>query len=172
MRMTLSCGTAGIALLTAAAMQAAGGARMLLYVDNSQGDDLTVIDMETLKPLGAIKVGNEPHGLCAPAGGRRLFVTIESEKNLKAIDTLTGRILDTIPVTGRPNQCAATPDGRFVGVPIRDSDSLDVVDTVKKKVVKVLPVKEPHNCFNAFAAAKSWNAWNCLPRRRSPVPWK
>jgi YVTN family beta-propeller protein len=132
----------------AAVLQAAPGARMLLYVDNSLGDDITVIDLATLKPIDTIKVGNQPHALCAPADGRRLFTTIESENNLKIIDTATGKITDTIPVTGKPNECASTPDGRYVGVPIRDGDSVDIVDTQLKKVVKVLPVKAPHNCFN------------------------
>jgi hypothetical protein len=50
----------------------------------------------------------------SPAGGRRLFATIEGEKTLKTIETTTGEILDTIPMTGRPNECAATPDGRYV----------------------------------------------------------
>jgi YVTN family beta-propeller protein len=152
MRTNVAYLTAGIALLAAAAMNAASkvdGARMLLFVDNSMGDDLTVIDLGTMKVVDTLKVGNEPHGLCAPADGRRLFVTIESEKNLKTIDTVTGKIVDTIPVTGRPNECAATPDGRYVGVPIRDGNSVDVVDTTQEKVVKVLPVKVPHNCFNS-----------------------
>ena len=130
------------------ALAADGGARMLLYVDNSLGDDISVVDLGTLKVVDTIKVGNQPHALCAPADGRRLFTTIESEKNLKIIDTLTGKITATIPVTGKPNECASTPDGRYVGVPIRDGDSLDIVDTLQKKVVKVLPVKAPHNCFN------------------------
>ena len=138
--------TLGIGLLTATAV---GGSRMLLYVDNSLADDITVIDLGTLKVTGTIKVGRYPHGLCAPADGRRLFTTIESEKNLKTIDTITGKVIDTIPVTGKPNQCAVTPDGRYVGVPIRDGDSVNIVDTVLKRVVKVLPVRVPHNCFNA-----------------------
>lgn len=141
-----------LVLLTAAATIAAaadGGARMLLYVDNSLGDDITVIDLGTLKVAGSIKVGNEPHALCAPADGRRLFTTIESEKNFKTIDTVTGKVIDVISVAGRPNECAATPDGRYVGVPLRDRDSVDIIDTTLKKVVKVLPVKEPHNCFNS-----------------------
>ncbi len=124
-------------------------ARLLLYVDNSLGDDLSVIDLSTLKVAGTIPVGNQPHGLCAPADGRRLFVTVESERNLKILDTASGKILATIPVTGRPNECAATPDGRYVGVPIRDGDAVDIVDTAAKKVVKALPVKTPHNCVNS-----------------------
>lgn len=143
--------TLGIAVLAAAMHAAAadGGARMLLYVDNSLGDDITVIDLGTLKIVDTIKVGDQPHALCAPADGRRLFTTIESEKNLKTIDTLTGKVIGNIAVTGKPNECAATPDGRYVGVPIRDGDSVDIVDTVQQKVVKVLPVKTPHNCFNS-----------------------
>lgn len=147
MRVTVPCIAVGIALL-AAINAAAAGARMLLYVDNSLGDDITVIDLGTLKTVDTIKVGGQPHALCAPADGRRLFTTIESENVLKTIDTITGKVLDTIPVTGKPNECASTPDGRYVGVPIRDGNSVDIVDTRLKKVVKVLPIKEPHNCFN------------------------
>ena len=152
MRITVPCKTAAFVLLAAAAMEAAssdGRARMLLYVDNSLGDDITVVDLATLKTVDTIKVGDRPHALCSPADGRRLFTTVESEKSLKTIDTLTGRIVDSIPVSGTPNECAATPDGHYVGVPIRDGNRVDIVDTMLKKVVKGLPVKEPHNCFNA-----------------------
>jgi YVTN family beta-propeller protein len=120
-----------------------------LYVTNSQGDDITVIDLSTLRAVGDIKVGEHVHGVCAPADGRRIFTTIESENNLKIIDTASDKVVNTIPLTGRPNQCAATPDGRYVGVPIRNANSVDIVDTIQKKVVKVLPVKLPHNCYDA-----------------------
>ncbi len=142
---------AGIALLASAAIHAAAppdNSRTLLYIDNSLGDDITVVDLGALKTVGTIQVGNKPHGLCAPADGRRLFTTIESEKNFKIIDTLTGKVTATIPVNGTPNECAATPEGRYAGVPIRDGNSVDIVDTVLRKVVKTLPVKTPHNCFN------------------------
>lgn len=138
-----------IALSMAGVSQAAPNRTMRLYVTNSLGDDITVIDLATFKVVGDIKVGKEVHGICAPADGRQLFTTIESEKKLKVIDTATDKIVATIPLTGRPNQCAATPDGRFVGVPIRDGNSVDIVDMAGKKVVKVLPVKVPHNCYNA-----------------------
>ncbi len=127
----------------------AGNGSGRLYVTNSLGDDITVIDLQSLKVVHDIKVGMHVHGVCAPADGRRLFTTIESERNLKVIDTETGNILSAIPVTGLPNQCASTPDGHYVGVPIRDGNSVDIVDTTQGKVVKVLPVKVPHNCYNA-----------------------
>jgi YVTN family beta-propeller protein len=145
----------GMVILLAATLEAGELARAAergeqkLYVTNSLGDDITVIDLADLKPAGDIRVGQAVHGVCAPADGRRLFTTIESEDNLKVIDTATDKVVDTIKLTGRPNQCASTPDGHYVGVPIRDGNSVDIVDTIQKKVVKVLPIRIPHNCYDA-----------------------
>ena len=119
-----------------------------LYVTNSLGDDITVIDLANFKAVGDIKVGKSVHGLCAPEDGRRLFTTIESENALKIIDAATDRVVNVIPLTGRPNQCASTPDGRYVAVPIRDHNSVDIVDTTKLRVVRVLPVSLPHNSYS------------------------
>ena len=120
-----------------------------IYVTNSEGNDITVIDLATRKVTADIRVGERVHGVCAPADGRTVFTTIESENNLKVIDTATNRVVVTIGLTGRPNQCASTPDGHYVGVPIRDGNSVDIVDIQQKKVVKVLPVRVPHNCYDA-----------------------
>jgi YVTN family beta-propeller protein len=120
-----------------------------LYVTNSEGDHIHVIDLQTLQVIGRIKTGDRPHGAAASADGRRFFTTVESDHSLRVIDTATDRIIKSVPLTGMPNQCAVTPDGRFVGVPIRDGDSVDVIDVAQGKVVKNLPVKVPHNCYNA-----------------------
>jgi YVTN family beta-propeller protein len=118
------------------------------YVTNSLGDNITMIDLATLKATGSIKVGKRVHGVCAEADGLKLFTTIESEKTLKIVDTTTNEVTATIPLTGRPNQCAATPDGHYVVVPIRDVGGADIIDTKLQKIVKVLPVNAPHNGYN------------------------
>jgi YVTN family beta-propeller protein len=120
-----------------------------LYVDNSEGSGVTVVDLKSLKPVGDIKIGVKVHGLAVQADGRRLFATVESDNTLRVVDTATDKILATIKLTGRPNQCAVTPDGKYVAVPIRDGDAVDIVDVARQKVVKTLPVKMPHNAFNA-----------------------
>ena len=120
-----------------------------LYVTNSTGDDIHVIDLNTLKVSGRIKTAPHPHGAAASADGRLFFTTIESDHTLLVFDTATDKVLKTIKLSGLPNQCAATPDGKLVGVPIRGGDSLDLVDVGKAAVVKNLPVKVPHNCYSA-----------------------
>lgn len=118
------------------------------YVTNSLGDDITMIDLATLKSTGTIKVGKRVHGICAQADGQKIFTTVESEKTLKVIDTATNEVTATIALTGRPNQCAATPDGHYVAVPIRDVGGVDIIDAHEGKIVKVLPVNAPHNAYN------------------------
>jgi YVTN family beta-propeller protein len=119
-----------------------------LYVTNSLGDDVTVIDVSSFKAIGDIKVGEHAHGLCAPATSGRLFTTVESDKSLKVIDTNTDQVVDTIPLAGEPNQCASTPDGRYVAVPEYYSDIIEIVDIPHRRVVTQLGIPHPHNCVN------------------------
>jgi YVTN family beta-propeller protein len=139
-----------------------------LYVDNSEGDDVSVIDLKTLNTVEDIRLGNKVHGLAIQADGRRLFATIESDNTLRVLDTATNKTIATIKLTGRPNQCAVTPDGHYVAVPIRDKNAVDIVDIEQEKVVKTLPVSKPHNAFNAgsnrylFVSAMGANQINII----------
>jgi YVTN family beta-propeller protein len=120
----------------------------LLYVGNSRGDDVSVVDLASLKVIGDITVGPRVHGLALTQDGRRLFTTSEIDHTLVISDTETHRIIGTVKLPGKPNQCAVTPDGRYVTVPIRDGDSVAIVDVNEQKIVKLLPIKEPHNSLN------------------------
>ena len=51
-----------------------------LYVANSAGNDLHVIDTATNSVIKRVEVGPEPHGLVATADGKQLFLTIENTK--------------------------------------------------------------------------------------------
>src|SRR6201996_6500074 len=135
--------------LGAAAVTGAGAAtRPILYVANSLGDDVTVIDVPTQKVITTIKVGSIVHGVCAPADGRHAYVTIESEHTLKVVDTKTNTVTGTIALPGQPNECAATSDGRYVVVPLlAPQNSAVVIDTAQNAIVKTFEVRHPHNCF-------------------------
>jgi YVTN family beta-propeller protein len=142
----------GLLLALGALLVMASGAgaatRSMLYVANSQGDDISIIDLATQKVVKTLKVGPIVHGVCAQADGRRAFATIESEHSLKVIDTRTNEVTDTIPLGGQPNECAATNDGRYVVVPLLAPVNMSVVvDVAQKKIVKSFKTVHPHNCF-------------------------
>jgi YVTN family beta-propeller protein len=140
-----------------------------LYVDNSNGQSVSVIDLNSLKVVEEINIGAPNiHGLALRPDGKMLFVTVESDHTLRFVDTTTSQVTATIKLTGRPNECAVTPDGKYVAVPIRDGDSVNIVDVLQQKVVKVLPIKEPHNAVSTnsnrylFVSSMGSNAVNII----------
>ena len=135
-------------LLAACLMAATADARTLLYVGNSLGDDVSVIDPATAKVITTIKVGKLVHGVCAPADGRKAYVTVESTHEVKVVDTRTNTVVDTIALPGQPNECAVTSDGRWLAVPLlAPANSVVIYDLSTKALVKTLPIRKPHNCF-------------------------
>ena len=116
-----------------------------LYVDNSRGDSISVVDLSTFKLIEDIKVGVHPHGLAVAQSGNTLFATVESDHTLKVVDLRTNKVTGVVKLQGRPNQCAVTPDEKYVIVPIRDRDAVDIVNLSTLKIEKELPIKEPHN---------------------------
>jgi YVTN family beta-propeller protein len=99
-----------------------------LYVGNSMGNDVSIIDLPSLNVIGYVTVGEHVHGVAVQRDGRRLFTTSETDHTLIMSDTVTYKIIATVKLPGEPNQCAVTPDGRYVAVSIRDRDSVAIVN--------------------------------------------
>lgn len=76
------------------------------YVGNSTADNISVIDLKSLKLIGDIHVRPHVHGLAVQADGARLFTTSEGDHTLRIFDTSTDKLIGEIKLTGRPNQCA------------------------------------------------------------------
>jgi YVTN family beta-propeller protein len=145
----LSALLVGLACLapTVTAAEPAGKVHQKLYVTNSAGDDVTVIDVADHKPIGRIVVGPHPHGIAVPAAQNFILVTIEGKKpgELVWIDPKTDRITRRIEVGPAPNQLAVTPDGKIAYVPCEDG-YWDVVDVPGGKVLKrIFTGGRPHN---------------------------
>ena len=146
-RLICSFFTLFCAVVLAQPAQAAEIARQKLYVTNSLGDDVTVIDVATNKPIGRIEVGPHPHGIAVPAAQDVIYVTIEGSKpgELVAIDPFTDKVVKRMPVGPAPNQLAVTPDGKFAYVPV-DDGHWEVVDLAKSQIIERIFVGgRPHN---------------------------
>jgi YVTN family beta-propeller protein len=120
-----------------------------LYVANSAGNDIHIIDTATRQVIKRVEVGPQPHGLVATADGKQLFLTIENtegdEGELLWFDPVADRVTRRMKIGPRPNQLACTPDGKLVYIPCDDA-TWWVVDTVKSEVIKKIATGgRPHN---------------------------
>lgn len=119
-----------------------------LYVANTSGDTLSVVDLDRQEVVGQIHVGQHPHGLALSPDQRRLYCSVESVRAILFLDTVTDKVVASVPTTGVPNQLAATPDGRWVYVAINDKGTADIIDVRQAKVAKTLGIgQRPHNCY-------------------------
>src|SRR6266700_3443495 len=101
-----------------------------VYITNSAGDSIHVIDPATNKVVQVIK-------------------GIEADSTLDVVDRKTGKIVKKVPLSGHPNNIAVTKDGGRVVVGIADDPgALDVIDTASLKLAKSIPVNgRLHNVY-------------------------
>lgn len=126
----------------------AHGTATRVYVTNSKGDDVTVIDPATMKVVGSIKTGANPHGVIASPDRRTLYISVEGTDELIAVDIATHEVKWRVKVGRAPNEVSITRDGLKVFVPLRNDSAIDVVDTTTMKVIDRLKAPAwPHNTY-------------------------
>lgn len=119
-----------------------------VYVANSGGDTLTIIDPLQNRVVGEIRVSANPHGFAFSPDMRTLYVTSETGNVLDVVDRREARVVHRVPLGRRPNNLAITPDGRRLYICIRDEGNVDILDTRSLTIAKKLPVgKTPHNVY-------------------------
>jgi YVTN family beta-propeller protein len=120
-----------------------------IYITNSAGDTVEVVDAMTNKVVQTIQGIELPHGVVFSPDGARVYISNESESVLDVVDGSSGHILEKVPLSGHPNNLTITKDGKRVLVGIRgDAGSLEVIDARTLKKIKSIPVSGPvHNVY-------------------------
>src|ERR1700693_1868361 len=113
----------------------------LVYVTNSAGNTVDVIDTSSNQVVQVIHDIGLPHGVGFSADGARVYVSTEAEDMLVVVDRQSTAILKKIPLSGRPNNIAVTNDGSLVVVGIRSGDgAVDIIDTRTLTVSRTIPI--------------------------------
>lgn len=120
-----------------------------IYVTNSAGNTIDVIDPATNQVVDVIPRIELPHGIAFSSDGSRIFVSNESESVLDVVERRSHAILKKILLSARPNNIAITKDGGRVLVGIRTTPGVvDVIDTRTLTLTKSIPVNgSVHNVF-------------------------
>lgn len=119
-----------------------------VYVTNSAGDSIDVIDPATNKVVQQIKDIEGAHGIAFSPDGSRVYVSDEADSTLDVFDRKTGRLLKKVPLSAHPNNIAVAKDGRIVVGIARDPGALDIIDPTTLTRTKSVPVNgRLHNVY-------------------------
>jgi YVTN family beta-propeller protein len=119
-----------------------------VYVTNSAGDSIHVIDPSTNKVVQVFKGPEAAHGIAFAPDGSRVYVSNEADSTLDVFDRRSGRRLKQVPLSNRPNNIAVAKDGRIVVAIARGAGALDVINPATLTVSKSIPVNgRLHNVY-------------------------
>lgn len=139
---------AGFWLLLAGAPLAGAADTVRIYVTNSAGDNIHVIDPATQKVVQVIQGIEASHGVNFSPDGKRVYVSNEADDTLDVVDQKSAKILKRIPLSGHPNNIAVTKDGGRVIVALTKPFGLDVIDTGTLMKKKMIPMNgRMHNTY-------------------------
>ena len=142
-RTALKCSLFALALAPLPAM----GETALVYVTNSAGDHVDVVNSATDKVIQQIPIEGA-HGINFAPDGSRVYVSNESTSTLDVFDQKAGKLLKKVVLSNHPNNIAVAKDGRILVGIARGQGALDIIDPVKLEVVKTIPTHgRLHNIY-------------------------
>jgi YVTN family beta-propeller protein len=120
-----------------------------VYVTNSAGDSIHVIDPVSNRVVQEIKGIEAAHGIAFAPDGSKVYVSDEAQSTLDVFDRASGRLIKKVPLSDHPNNIAVTKNGDRVVVGIaRGHGALDIIDTATLTLKKSIPVNgRLHNVY-------------------------
>jgi YVTN family beta-propeller protein len=129
--------------------------RNLIFVENSQSGDVSVIDAATLKVVGRISIGLSPNDIIASPSGNVLYLDRIVRRDdgrqtgngeVIAIDPATSTVLWRAALHGVPHHMAVSPDGKRIYITIVSGTWVDILDPATHAVVDSVEVGTgPHH---------------------------
>ena len=137
-----------LALALAPLPASAGTVR--IYITNSAGDSIDVIDPVTNKVVQEIKDYVGAHGIEFSPDGSRVYVSNEETSTLDVLDRKTGKLIKKVALSDHPNNISVTKNGDRIVVAIaRGKGGLDIVDAATLTLKKTIPTNggRLHNVY-------------------------
>ena len=107
----------------------ASAATVRIYVTNSAGDSIHVIDPVTNKVVQEIKDVVGAHGIAFSPDAARVYVSNEETSTLDVYDRKSGKLIKKVALSDHPNNISVTKTGDRIVVAIaRGRGGLDIVD--------------------------------------------
>src|SRR6476620_11900858 len=174
---TIFLAVLGLAL--ALSTQAASATTSRIYVTNSGGDNIHVIDPATHKVVSTIEGIEGAHGIACSPDRSRVYASNEGDATLDVFDRVTGKLVKKVKLSGRPNNIAVAKDGRIVVAIARGQGALDIIDPAKlERKVSILTQGSLHNTYvtpdsrYAIMGSTRTSMFTVVDLQREEIAWE
>jgi YVTN family beta-propeller protein len=147
-RLKVSWSLSLLSLLLLLAPMPASASTVRVYITNSAGDKIDVIDPAKNRVVQQIKDIEGAHGIAFSPDGSRVYVSNEATSTLDVFDRKTGQLVKKVTLSAHPNNISVAKDGRIVVGIARDPGALDIIDPATLTLTKSVPVNgRLHNVY-------------------------
>jgi YVTN family beta-propeller protein len=110
------------------------------FTSNGRGNNVTIFDLKTLKPISQVMTGMNPDSIRYEPKSGRVYTFNGRSNDSTAIDAKTGMVAGTIPLGGKPEFSVADDKGHIY-VNIEDTSEIVEIDAAKAMVTKRYSIK-------------------------------
>jgi DNA-binding beta-propeller fold protein YncE len=100
------------------------------FVSNGREGTVTIFDIQTLKRISKVTVGENPDCILYDPGSKRVFTFNGRSHDSTAIDAASGNVVGTIKLEGKPEFAVSDGKGEIF-VNIEDKSQIDAIDSQK-----------------------------------------
>jgi len=109
------------------------------YVTNERDDTMSVIDLDQMKTVKTVPVGQRPRGITITKDGSEILICASDDDTIQIVDTKTLRIIGNLPSGPDPETFALHVSGNPLYVSNEDDNLVTVIDVPTRKMIAQLP---------------------------------
>ena len=109
-----------------------------IYLTNSDGNLISIIDTERKERAGVIPTGKGPARIALTPDGKTLVYNLGAGEAVGFADVAGRKQTDVVALGGRPLSLTMSPDGRTVYAGVQDQDKVFAISTAERKIIQVI----------------------------------
>lgn len=110
----------------------------LLYLTNSDGNSISIIDTEKKERVGTIKTGQGPGRIALTPDGKQLVYNLQAGAAVGFAEVHSRKQIGSVSLAGPPLSLHLSADGRWAYTGVQSLDKVYIISVAQKKIVRVI----------------------------------
>ena len=113
-----------------------------IYVTNSEGNSIGILDIAKQEITGRIATGNGPGRVVVTPDGKTLVYNLQAGEGVGFADLASRKQTHEIRLPGPPLSLTMSPDGQYVYAGVQDKDTVVAISVADRKITRTFRTPE------------------------------